>query len=358
MTAPAQQPAPVEGEGGSGKVESSAAPLLVLRSSEFRKGREASWRELEGFIQQVERRSLLVLSVEELQRLPLLYRSALSSLSVARSIALDRNLLLYLENLCFRAFLILYGPRTGVLRAAGDFFCRGFPATVRAARWHILLSALCLLTGLAAGFLLTVGDESWFSAFVSQGMAGDRGPGSSRDELLRDEIFAPWGGWSRMLGEFASFLFQNNATVGILAFSLGFAAGVPTVLLMAYQGLILGAFLALHWNRSLTVDFLGWVAIHGVTEITAIVFCAAGGFMLAERVLFPGRYGRLENLAIHGREAARLAVGAVVMFFVAAILEGGFRQLVASTPWRFAIGGATGILWLAYFLLAGQRRAP
>ena len=84
---------------------------LVLRSSEFRKGREASWRELEGFIGQVERRSLLSLTVEELQRLPLLYRSALSSLSVARSIALDRNLVLYLENLCFRAFLILYGPR-------------------------------------------------------------------------------------------------------------------------------------------------------------------------------------------------------------------------------------------------------
>ena len=93
-----------------------APPRLILRSSEFRKGREAGWRELEGFIKEVERRSLLALSVEELQRLPLLYRSALSSLSVARSIALDRNLLLYLENLCFRAFLIVYGPRIGIGR--------------------------------------------------------------------------------------------------------------------------------------------------------------------------------------------------------------------------------------------------
>jgi hypothetical protein len=36
-------------------------------------------------------------------------------------------------------------------------------------------------------------------------------------------------------------------------------------------------------------------------------------------------------------------------------LEGGFRQLVQSTDWRFAIGGTTGILWLAYFTLAGRR---
>ena len=345
---PALQP-----PGGDRSAEAPAA-TLVLRSSEFRKGREASWRELEGFIREVERRSLLSLTVEELQRLPLLYRSALSSLSVARSIALDRNLLLYLENLCFRAFLILYGPRTGIAQAAIDFFRRGFPAAVRAARWHILLSALCLLIGLVAGFLLTLGDEAWFNALVSPGLAGERGPESTRDDLLQDEIFAPWQGWVRMLGVLASFLFQNNATVGILAFSLGIAGGIPTVLLMIYQGLMLGAFLALHWNRGLTVDFL-WVSIHGVTEITAIIFCGAAGFGLAERILFPGRYGRLENLAIHGREAARIAVGAVFMFFVAAILEGGFRQLVASTSLRFVIGGATGALWLAYFLLAGRK---
>jgi hypothetical protein len=43
------------------------------------------------------------------------------------------------------------------------------------------------------------------------------------------------------------------------------------------------------------------------------------------------------------------------MFFVAAILEGGFRQLVQSTEWRFAIGGASGLLWLGYFTLAGRR---
>jgi hypothetical protein len=49
-----------------------------------------------------------------------------------------------------------------------------------------------------------------------------------------------------------------------------------------------------------------------------------------------------------------MAVGAVVMLFAAAFLEGGFRQLVASTPLRFAIGFGVGALWLAYFTLAGK----
>ncbi len=76
--------------------------------------------------------------------------------------------------------------------------------------------------------------------------------------------------------------------------------------------------------------------------------------MIAEKMLFPGRYSRLENLAMHGRLAAQMAVGAVLMLFVAAFLEGGCRQLVASTPLRFIIGFGVGALWLAYFCLAGR----
>ena len=117
--------------------------------------------------------------------------------------------------------------------------------------------------------------------------------------------------------------------VGILTFGLGMAAGIPTMLLSVYQGLPLGAFIGLHYNRDLTVDFLGWLAIHGVTELGALILFAAGGLVIAEKILFPGRYSRLENLALHGRLAAQMAVGAVLMLFVAAILEGGFRQLVA-----------------------------
>ena len=58
---------------------------------------------------------------------------------------------------------------------------------------------------------------------------------------------------------------------------------------------------------------------------------------------------------MHGRLAGQMAAGAVLMLFVAAILEGGFRQLVQSTPLRFAIGFGVGALWLAYFCFGGRR---
>ena len=76
--------------------------------------------------------------------------------------------------------------------------------------------------------------------------------------------------------------------------------------------------------------------------------------MIAEKILFPGRHTRLENLALHGRRAAQLAVGGVLMLFVAAILEGGFRQLVQSTPLRLAIGSGMALLWIVYFGFSGR----
>lgn len=329
---------------------------LQLRSRDFRKTREAGWRELEQLVDRVERRGIRSLSAEEIERMPLLYRAALSSLSVARSIALDRNLLLYLESLGFRAFLAVYGPRIGIGASIGAFLRRDFPAAVRAARWPLLLAVLVSLAGGIAGYMLVSLDEAWFSALVPAALAGDRGAASTRQELLDGEIFAPSPGLLRSFAIVANFLLSHNTLIGIMIFALGIAGGVPTMLLLAYQGMILGAFLALHADRGLAVDFLGWISIHGVTELTATMLCGAAGLVLGQAVLFPGRYGRIDNLALEGRRAALVAIGAVLLFLIAALLEGGFRQLVASTQMRFAVGGLTGALWLAYFLFAGRER--
>jgi uncharacterized membrane protein SpoIIM required for sporulation len=328
---------------------------ITLRSTEFRKSREDGWRELETFVGRIEKKGVRALSPDELQRLPILYRSAVSSLSVAQSIALDRNLLRYLENLALRAFLVVYGPRTSLWAGVKTFFLRGFPAAVRAARWHFLIAFIAMAAGAVAGFMLTDMDEEWFTALMPQSLSGGRGPMSSRAELHDDELFAPWGGPVQAFAGFANFLFQHNTVVGVMTFSVGLAAGAPTLMLLFYQGLIIGSFVALHHHRELTLDVLAWLSIHGVTEISAIILCGAAGLMIADKMLFPDRYSRLESLSVHGRQAAQVAVGAMLMFFVAAILEGGFRQLIASTPWRFVVGGATGALWLWYFTRAGRR---
>lgn len=333
--------------------EGPGAPLL-LRSAEFRKGREQVWRALDEMVGKVEARGVETLSPEEVRQLPLLYRATMSSLSVARHIALDRNLLLYLENLALRSYLIVYGPRSGVLSCLKDFLRRGFPRAVRAMLPHLAVALFMLLCGILAGYLIVHIDPDKFNLLVPSELAGGRGPASTREELLSEELFAPWPGFVHTFVVFADSLFRHNAMIGILCFGLGFALGVPTLILLMYNGLTLGAFLALHVERGLGVDFLGWLSIHGVTEILAILLCGAAGLVVAEKIVFPGRLPRLENLSRHGRIAASAAAGAVLLFFVAGILEGGFRQFIANTPGRFGVALLTGAWWLFYFARCGR----
>lgn len=324
-----------------------------LKSVEFRREREKSWRELEAMVTRAEKQGLKSLPAEDLLRLPTLYRATLSSLSVARAISLDQNVLSYLESLSARAYFQVYGARSSLAEGVRDFLRRGFPQAVRAALWPNLLAALWMTLGAVIAFLLVGADADWYYTFVGTEMAGGRTPAAST-EFLRDGLYEGTDAAADSLYAFATYLFSHNAGIGMFAFALGFALGVPTVLLLFYNGLTLGAFLALYASRGLAWDLVGWLSVHGTTELLAIVLCGGGGLVLAGAIVFPDRETRLESLARRGRAAGTLIMGAVLMLFVAGLLEGFARQLVTDMTARYMIGGAMLVFWLTYFTLGGR----
>jgi uncharacterized membrane protein SpoIIM required for sporulation len=143
----------------------------------------------------------------------------------------------------------------------------------------------------------------------------------------------------------------------MLCFALGFALGLPTVILLVQNGLMLGAFYALYVSRGLGLELGGWLFIHGVTELLAIVLCGAAGLALGGAVAFPGAHSRLANLAATGRLAARVVIGAVGLLLVAGLLEGLGRQLITDTSLRYAIAATTAVAWCLYFGFTGRDRA-
>jgi uncharacterized membrane protein SpoIIM required for sporulation len=327
-------------------------PTLVLRSHEFRKEREAGWTELEGLVAQSQQQGIRSLSTGDLHRLPLLYRAALSSLSVARSIALDRALLEYLEDLCLRAFLAIYARPLAILASAREFLLRSLPRAVRSIGKHFFVALGAMVLGAISGFLLVYADEGWYPVIIPAGLAGERGPSSTREELLKVLFTKERNGMSLLT--FANLLFSNNTLVSLLTFGLGFLGGIPTLLLTFANGLMVGAILALHARRGLLHEILGWLFIHGVTELGAIVLFAAAGLRLGELMLFPGRHSRADALALDGTAIGEVAVGGVLMLLVAAVLEGVFRQTIANTDGRLTVAFATFVLWTLYFTFAGR----
>lgn len=327
-----------------------------LKSYDFRRDREATWRELDFLVQRASKSGLSVLTPDELLRLPVLYRATLSALSVARTITLDQNVVAYLESLAMRGYFCIYGGRAGLAVGLWRFFAHDFPAAVRDAVWPILLSAALLLLGTGVGHVLTIGNPDWFFTFVSEGLAGGRGPTSTTSEL-RQVLYDASGTTVEKLNVFASFLFTHNAKIGMLCFALGFSFGVPTAILLFTNGLMLGAFSALYTANGLSVDFWAWLVIHGTTELLAVVLCGGAGFVVASALIFPTRRSRLQNLAARGKQAGKIVIGTVALFFVAALLEGFGRQLIADMTLRYLIGASMLLYWILYFIRSGTGKA-
>ena len=214
-----------------------------------------------------------------------------------------------------------------------------------------------MILGGITGYLLFQADNTWYNTFMPEGLAGGRGLTSSREDLLA----VIYGGDDQaldQLGAFAAYLFSHNTQIAIFAFALGVFVCLPSFALAMYNGMILGVFLALHVDRGIGWDIVGWLSIHGVTELSAICIATAGGFRLGLAVLFPGNKRRRDALRETGRDAALLAILAAIMLVAAGLLEGFGRQLVQDMNTRLLIGWGIGALWLAYFLFSGREADP
>ena len=324
----------------------SRRPPGQPRSLKFRREREAEWTELEQLVNRALNAGLARLNTEELQRLPALYRATLSALMVARETALDRELVRYLDALAARAYLVVYGNRRPRRRIFATFFLATFPRVVRTLAPEVALSALLFGLGAVVAFALVSHESTWFYGFVPEGLAAGRNPGSST-EALRSALYDSPNG---ELSTFSSFLFTHNFGIGMMSFALGIAVGVPTALLVFQNGLILGAFTAVYADRGLLVPVLGWLLPHGIPEILGLVLCGAAGLHVGRALVFPGRLDARDALRRNGGRGALVVAGTIVLFAVAGVVEGVFRQVVTNDGIRFALAlfNATWVcLWFA-----------
>jgi uncharacterized membrane protein SpoIIM required for sporulation len=321
----------------------------LLKSYRFREERQADWQKLDLILTRAENGGVKSLSDEQMLALPRLYRQAVSSLSVARSISLDQNAITYLESLCTRAYFFVYGARTTLGERMMQFLRRDWPEAVATSVWSTLLSAFFFFGGWALAFFLCLQDMEWYWTFHGQNFMEGRNPDATV-EYLRSTIYTDGHGEGE-LSAFASFLFSNNAQIALFAFALGFAFGIPTAWLLVYNGVMIGSMYAVFWDKGLGYEFTGWLMIHGVTELFAIVLAGAAGFIIGGAVAFPGARTRLASARVAGQKAATIAMGCVIMLIIAAILEGFGRQMINSDILRYSIAGGTLAFWLAYFFL-------
>ncbi len=320
----------------------------ALRSDRFRLERENDWIRLEAILRRMERGRVRGLSDDDLLALPTLYRTAASSLSVARETSLDAATLKYLESLVQRAWFQVYGPRQGLFSWLRGFLMGGWSRAVREIWLDICIAFAVMVAGSIVGWILVERDREWYYALVPAQFTDSRVPGATREQLLESLATTEDAGG---LSVFAASLFSNNAGVAILAFALGFAFGIPSLLLLVHNMAVLGAMIWLFAGQGLGLEFAAWLSVHGTTELFAILLAGAAGMHIGRSMAFPGDRSILAAAAESGRRGALVMTGVVLMMVVAAILEAFPRQLVGGTFDRLLIGGTFLLAWITYFFI-------
>jgi len=114
-------------------------------------------------------------------------------------------------------------------------------------------------------------------------------------------------------------LTANNWQVGIAEVYSGLAAGIPSVIVLFYNGIFLGALTRFETDR---LELLAFVIPHGIIEIPAILIAGAMGLYLGHSSirLLRGQHGR-DRITADIERAYHVIVGLLILFAVAGVIE-------------------------------------
>ncbi|MDR1652441.1 MAG: stage II sporulation protein M [Prevotellaceae bacterium] len=114
---------------------------------------------------------------------------------------------------------------------------------------------------------------------------------------------------------------SNNIAVGFRCFVIGILTPVFTVIMLFYNGVMLGSFDGFLVQQGVGVRGNSILWIHGIFEIFVIIVCGAAGLILGKSVLLPDTYTRLQSVRRGFRDGTKICFSTVPFFLVAAFLE-------------------------------------
>jgi uncharacterized membrane protein SpoIIM required for sporulation len=308
----------------------------------FITGRRARWEELEHLLRRSRHGRLHRVPTAELERFGTLYRQSASDLAIARRDFPDADTTRYLNDLCARAHPLLHRAAPFHPSQLWGWFVLGVPRAFRARRTFILLSLGLLLAGAVAG---------WLAVDLRPDLTDSLVPQSGFDQLARGQVqslpAAP------LLG---TVIITNNIKVAAVCFLGGALAGVPTALLLAANGWMLGTIAAAVHQGGYDLAFWSLIVPHGVLELSIIVISGACGLYVGSALLRPGLRRRGDAFARAARESLGLAAGSASLLVVAGLLESFVSPSTIPAWSKLAIGAVVATALFSWLLLTGRAR--
>ena len=299
------------------------------------------WLRLEALVDAAQHRSRK-LSGEERDELLFRYQRVSAHLSHVRSTFGDPQVTARLTRIVAGARAAIYGHQAKSAGAVRTFFTATFPAAVWTARRFILVSTIAfLLPGIIVG--------AWLAN--SPAAIEASAPAALREAYIAEDFEAYYS--SSPAAEFSTEVLINNIQVSFLAFVAGIAWGVPTLLVLVWNGANVGVAAGLFHDAGEAQRFWGLILPHGLIEITAILVAGGAGLRMGWSLIVPGDKTRTASLVAEAQRAVSVIIGLVIVFIIAGLIEGFVTPSPLDTWARVSIGATAFVAFWAYVIGLG-----
>ena len=302
--------------------------------------RKTAWQRLEELLQLVDRMSLRKLHREEVRELGRIYRRTASDLAIARAESRDPRLINYLNSLVIRAHGRIYRADAQGGSRIRHFFARDFPQTFRRT-WRYTAIAFIVFLLFSLAFFAATRHDAEFSEFAGI------------SPYFREVVINKRTHWWEDLNEAnqigSSQIFTNNIRVTFFAFAYGAMVGVGTLYILAFNGAMMGAILALTYRAGFGNDLVAFMVGHGVIELSCIFIAGGAGLLIGSALLMPGDLTRGDAFKSRGMDAIRLVAGCVPLLVIAGIIEGFISPAPINPAIKFGIGAMTDARWQHFY---------
>ncbi len=327
---------------------------MIVNLEKFVAGERPRWERLDTMLHRLADDPWRKLPLPEARELELLYQRAAADLARLSSYTAEPEARRYLESLVARGHAEIHGARgEGGRWRPGEWLARTVPRTFRRQVRAFWLALVLTAAGTGFGAAALALDPEAKQVL----MPFDHLRGNPNDRVAREQ--AEQGDPLRdRKGRFSGMLMTHNTRVTLTAMALGMSWGIGTLVLLFYNGVMLGAVAIDYILAGQTTFLLGWLLPHGAIEIPAILVGGQAGFVLAGALL--GR-GQRQSLAARLRAAApdvvTLCFAAALMLVWAGIVEAFLSQYHEPVlPYAVKIAfGTIELVALAWYLFRAGR---
>jgi uncharacterized membrane protein SpoIIM required for sporulation len=329
---------------------------VIVDLAKFVATEQPHWERLAQILDRREGDAWKTMTLEEVQEFDYLYRRTAADLARLAHFSGEDELRRRLDHLVARAYAEIHGSagKSGLRLKPWHWLTTTLPRTFRRHLGAAGLAVAITLVGAVLGALAVALDADAKQAIMPfPHLIGDPAERVAREErAMQDKLHG-------QQAHFAGHLMTHNTRVALFALALGMTWGVGTIIILFYNGVVLGAVVVDYVLAGHSTFLVGWLLPHGVIEIPAILVGAQAGLVLAGAVL--GRDdGRTLAARLRGvaNDVATLAGATALMLVWAGVVESYLSQYhEPAIPYavKIAFGVVEGALLFAYLFWAGRR---